>query len=98
METKKYIYCKYCGKKTETKRLDRKFCSDKHRGAYSVQSKEYEILNKKSFMLDSLKRSGINKNEVVKWVVDINEAWSVLQEIADKIVIEGDTVTIFIKK
>lgn len=97
------IYCKYCGKRVEAKSRKRKFCSDSHKGAYSVAQKQYWIVNEKSYLSNQIERlkrlgkitRGINIGDLIN---NIKEDFSVLEMIADKVMIIEDRKILFFSK
>jgi len=99
---KRTITCKYCGAKVIAKSKKRKFCSDSHKGRYSVESKRYWIINKPYLTKDYLmsyfiidNKNNRNLNETLK---DIDEVWEVLEMSADKkIELDGKVILFFSK-
>ena len=93
-----FIVCKYCGRKVVAKSLKKKFCSDSHKGKYSIDSKKYGILNKQYYYKDRIQEwkktndFAADKDRIPLhvFITRFEQSWKVIEDCADKIIIEKD--------
>ena len=95
------ITCKYCGAHVVAKSKKRKFCSDSHKGRYSVESKRYWIINKPYYKREFLRENYLKKNKyenIQGALDDIENSWEVMEMSANKkIEFDGKVILFFSK-